>query len=348
MKTKFIAISECKEGVILAENAANRFGAVIVTRNTELNGYIINRLTELGVQQVKIYESCNEDDGHEENDVHMHIKKGYEQSILVIKSIVNELAAGKPLDVSKINDISDTVYSGIHDSTYIIKMLNEEKNFDEYTYMHSMNVAFYSMLIGKWLRLDDDSLKDLVKAGLLHDIGKTKVPVEILNKKTRLSDEEFEIIKKHTLHGYDIVESTNCFSTEVSNAVLFHHEREDKSGYPFGIGSRQVDKYAKVIAVADVYDAMTSDRVYKKRTTPFEVFKVFQTIGVKNFNLKIVKAFLTNLSACYVGSRVMLNTGEIGEIVYIPLHSITEPVISVGSDYLDLSKKGDKHILSML
>jgi putative nucleotidyltransferase with HDIG domain len=204
------------------------------------------------------------------------------------------------------------------------------------------------MLIGKWLNLGEDNIKDIIIAGLLHDIGKTKVPADILNKKTRLTDEEFEIIKNHTIYGYEIVKSADCFSEEVCNAVVSHHEREDKSGYPFGIGSRKTNIYSKIIAVADVYDAMTSDRVYKKRVTPFEVFEMFQTIGVKNFNHKIIQTFLTNLAACYVGSKVLLNTGEVGEVVYIPLHSITEPVIYVGSDYLDLAKSGSKQILCML
>ena len=143
----------------------------------------------------------------------------------------------------------------VADDEKALRVLNEEKDFDEYTYTHSLNVALYAMLIGKWLRLDNNSIKNVIKAGVLHDIGKTKVPIEILNKKARLSDEEFDIIKKHTFYGYDLVRSTDCVSDEVCEAVLLHHEREDKSGYPYGIGGRQLGLYAKIVAVADVYDA---------------------------------------------------------------------------------------------
>ena len=348
MNTMFIAISDCKEGIILAESVPNRLGATIVTEYTVLNNYIINRLIELGVQQVNVFEASVKDDSRKENSINKRIKKSYSQSILNIKSVVNELAAGKPLNAAKINSISDTVYSGIYDSTNILKILSRAKEFDEYTYTHSLNVAFYSMLIGKWLRLGEESIREIIKAGLLHDIGKTKVPLEILNKKTKLHDEEFEIIKNHTLYGYDLSISSNCFTERVCNAVLSHHEREDGSGYPFGIIGKQIDIFTKIIAVADVYDAMTSDRLYKKRATPFEVFEMFQTIGVKNFNHKIVKTFLTNLAGCYIGSKVMLDTGEIGEVVYIPLHNITEPVIYVGSDYLDLSESKSKKIVCMV
>jgi putative nucleotidyltransferase with HDIG domain len=345
---KLVTANECKEGDILAEDIVNMYGATIVAENTVLNSYIINRLTELGVQQVKIHDEYMETDRRNGSHIYRQIKGNYKESILDIKSIVNKLAAGKPLNAEKIISISNTVCCGLHDSYRILRILNEKKELDEYTYTHSLNVALYAMLIGKWLRLDNDSIKNVIKAGLLHDIGKIKVPIEILNKKARLSDEEFDIIKKHTLYGYDLVRSTDCLSDEVCEAVLLHHEREDKSGYPYGIGGSQLGLYAKIVAVADVYDAMTSDRVYKKRTTPFEAFEMFQTIGVKNFDPKIVKAFLINLSACYVGSKVLLNTGEVGEVAYIPPHSITEPVINIDGNYIDLAKEGGKQILRMV
>ena len=341
-------ITECKEGDILAEDIINKHGAVIVAENTVLNGYIINRLSTMGIQEIKILDSCVKTSDQDESITYLHIKENYGESIVGIKSIVNELTAGEPLDEEKVLNISNMVCCKIHDSCEILRILNEEKGFDEYTYTHSLNVAFYAMLIGKWLNLDNESIKIVVKAGLLHDIGKTKVPIEILNKKSRLSDEEFELIKKHTLYGHGLVKSTKHFSEEVCDAVLSHHERMDKSGYPFGIGGGQISIFAKIIAVADVYDAMTSDRVYKKRATPFEVFEMFKTIGVKNFDPQIVNTFLMNLSTCYVGSKVLLNTGEIGEIVYIPPQSITEPIINIGHDYIDLAQNREKNILCMM
>lgn len=348
MTTSFTAIVDCKEGDILADSVFNKLGAAIVSENTVLNEYIINKLVEMGVQQVKTYNEYTEAYCWNESHIYRQIKESYKESILDIKYIVNELAAGKPLNVEKINNISSAMYCGIHDSCQVLRALNEEKELDEYTYTHSLNVALYAMLIGKWLRLDEDSIKNIIRAGVLHDIGKIKVPVEILNKKARLSNEEFEVIKKHPLHGYDLAKSTGCLPEEVCEAILSHHEREDKSGYPYGIGSEKINIYTKIITVADVYDAMTSDRIYKKRATPFNVFEMFQTTGVKNFDPKIVKAFLNNLSACYVGSKVMLNTGEVGEVVYIPPHNITEPIINIGFKYIDMSRYGEKNILCMV
>lgn len=347
MLIKIIDTYDCKEGNILAEKISNGFGATIVVQNTVLNNYIINRLVELGINQVKIYDDHSETDNLN-NLSYKKIEQSYNERILAIKSIASELISGKSLDVEKVNCISNVTYSEILDSTKMFKILNRQKKLDEYTYTHSMNVAFYSMLIGKWLDFDDESIKTVIKAGLLHDIGKAKIPMELLNKKERLTDKEFELLKRHTIYGYELVKSTKSFSDEVSRAVLLHHERHDGSGYPFGIDSRQLDTYANIVAIADVYDAMTSDRVYKKRDTPFEVFNMFQTIGLNCFEVNIIKTFLTNLSAYYVGSKILLNTGEIGEIVYIPPHNITKPIIGLGSDYIDMAKEKDKNIIYII
>jgi len=345
---RFAEVAECKNGDILAEDIFNRYGAVIVAKNTILNNYINYKLNEAGIKQVRIYNRKGNIGCMNESGTYRHAKATYIESISGIRSIVSELAAGRPLNADKVINIADKVCSGMHDSQAILRVLNEVKEFDEYTYTHSLNVAFYAMLTGKWLNLDRDSIRTAVKAGLLHDIGKMRVPFEILNKKARLSDEEFNVIKKHTFYGYNIVKETNLFSEDVCRTVLLHHERMDKSGYPFGIGCEKIDIFSKILAVADVYDAMISDRVYKKRDTPFTVFEMFKTVGVKNFDPRIVNTFLNNVSVCYVGSKVFLNTGETGEIAYIPPQSITEPIINIGQDYIDLARDRNRSIMCMV
>ncbi|MGE5630377.1 MAG: HD-GYP domain-containing protein [Caulobacteraceae bacterium] len=345
---RFVEVTKCKNGDILAEDLFNKYGAIIVAKYTVLNSYIICKLNELGIQQVRIFDDKEKSGYLDESRKYKRAKKTYAGCISDIRSVVSDLAAGRPLDADKIIDISDRLCCEIRDSYVILKVLNEEKNFDEYTYTHSLNVAFYAMLAGKWLNLDADSIRTVIKAGLLHDIGKMKIPAEILNKKARLSEEEFEEIKKHTLYGYSMVKDTDRFSEEICQAVLLHHERIDKSGYPLGIGCEEIDIFSKILAVADVYDAMTSDRVYKKRDTPFRAFEMFKTEGVNGFDPLIVNVFLNNVSVCYVGSKVFLNTGETGEIAYIPPQSITDPVVRIGQEYIDLAHDSSRNILCMV
>lgn len=328
-------ISECKVECVLAEDIVNKYGATIVASYTTLNSYIIDKLRELGINRIKIFRP-----EHDSTDStpHDRFEKGFRDKALITKEILKELSASGKLDVKKINRLSDSIYSEVGESDYIIRCLSDIRDSDEYTYYHSLNVSFYSALIGKWLQLPEKEISKVIKCGLLHDIGKIKVPSEIINKKGKLLPEEFEEIKKHPILGFDIIEKTKYLDTDIKRAVLTHHEREDRSGYPFGYGSTQISQYAKIIAVADVYDAMTSERVYRKKATPFEVFEMFMAEGVQNFDIGIIYTFLKNIAPYYVGSKVELSTGESGEVIYIPPHNITKPVVKVETGYIDLSR----------
>ncbi|MFZ5969756.1 MAG: HD-GYP domain-containing protein [Bacillota bacterium] len=341
-------IFECKYGDILALEVINKNGVTIVAANTAINGYIKEKLIHIGVRDVFVYEFENEKRNSVDNDKFNQFKKNYENNVAALRETIHDLATGKNLNDRRIQDISDSLYQEMKETKHMIKCLNDIKNTDHYTYRHSINVAFYAMLIGKWLKLSKCEIQDLIKAALLHDIGKIKVCNEILNKKGRLQPEEFEEIKKHTIYGYDILQGIAGLSEDIKRAVLMHHEREDHSGYPMGIKGDEIDKYSKIVAVADVYDAMTSDRVYKKRATPFEAFKMFETEGMHIFDVKIIRTFLTNLAPYFTGSKVLLNTGALGELVYIPPHNITKPIIRIGFEYVDTSERKDLRIASML
>lgn len=345
---KCVTIAKCKTGDILAEDIFNRFGIMVVSENTALNGYIIDKLKKMGIQQVRILQSRRSPCARSESGTYLQVREAYMKSISDIRFVVGELAAGKPLNADRIFKICERICGRIYDSHYILKVLNEVRNYDEYTYRHSLNVAFYSMLMAKWLHLSSDNIRAAVNAGLLHDIGKINVDIGILNKKGRLTREELNEIKKHTLYGYHMIKKTKRFSEKTCRAVLLHHERMDGSGYPLGIGCEELDIISKILAVADVYDAMTSDRVYKKKDSPFSVFEMLKTEGVKNFDPKIINTFLSNISVCYVGSKVFFDTGEYGEIVYIPPQSITEPVVRIGHSYIDLARNKSKNILSVV
>ncbi|BCJ95601.1 HD family phosphohydrolase [Anaerocolumna cellulosilytica] len=344
---KEIAITDCMEGDIIAEDVVNCYGGILVARETVLNQYILGKLQRRGIYRIRVYEKRNYTK-EKKADTYIQLKKSYKEDIIEVKKILCNLAVGKGLDIEKIADLSDRICGKINNAGDILMVLREEKGFDEYTYSHSLNVALYSMLIGKWLGLNYQEIKEAVVAGLLHDIGKTKIPTNILNKKEILTSEEFELIKKHTLYGYKIITKAGNFSENICEAVLSHHERMDGSGYPNGIWGDQISLLAKIVAVSDVYDAMTTDRVYKKKITPFKAFQIFQTLEVKNLDPLVMKTFLMNISPYYVGTNVLLNTGEIAKVAYIPPQCITEPVVCIGKNYIDCSSRKDIEILNMV
>lgn len=268
------------------------------------------------------------------------------EAVLVVKQVLRELSSGGRLNYSKITQLSKLVYGSINNIVNVIESLNSIKNKDEYTYTHCVNVAFYGMLIAKWLNLAKEEIEEVIQAGMLHDIGKVLIPNEILNKRGKLTDAEFDVIKNHALLGYFCLKEFPEISLSIKDAVLSHHERSDGSGYPYGLSNHEIHLYAKIIAIADVYDAMTQDRVYKKGINPFAAFEMFQSIGMAMFDVHVLNVFLKNISLNLTGLNVILENGERAEIVYVPPYEITKPVILRGTTLIDITQPNSK-ILSI-
>lgn len=347
MMSENINLIDFREGDILAEDAVNMHGVVLVSNGTLLNDYIVNKLRVNRIERIAIYRNTQETMA---NSFYDSFHKSHYNTVVNIKSLFQSLLAGKFLEYEHVLSITKDIHNYINLGDKIIKCLTKLKDTDEYTYYHSVNVAFYSMLISNWLNLTDIQTEKAVQAGLLHDLGKTGIPNDILNKQGILTQEEFEVIKKHTILGYELVNHINGIDQDIKMAVLLHHERMDGSGYPYHYKPEHKDfnLFSKIVAIADVYDAMTSDRVYKKKSTPFEVFEMFQTVGMSMFDTKIMKLFMDKLSVYLVGSEVQLSNGELGKIVYIPLHSVTSPIIQTSTEYIDLARNRDITILKMI
>lgn len=338
-----VSLSKCRAGDILWDDVFSDNGIILVSKNTVINDYIKSKLKEFGILEVKIYEA-------EENSYRLSdFTEKYKDCILLIKDLLRGVSSGQYQDVEKVAFyISDLIYKHISESDFITQGLQRIRHNDEYTYTHCVNTAFYSMLIGNWINLPEKDLYNLIIASLLHDIGKTRVPPEILNKKGRLDPDEFKIMKQHAEFGYEIVKDLPEFSNEIKEAILLHHERIDGSGYPYGLKGNSINLFAKIISIADVYDAMTQNRIYKKKVSPFESFKMFLTEGVSQFDYPILYEFLRHLAPLYIGTNVELSTGEIGEIVYIPPQDITYPILSINSKYVDLSRNTAVKVLQVV
>ncbi|AKA69684.1 HD-GYP domain-containing protein [Clostridium scatologenes] len=348
MGKRCVLVSECKIGDIIAQKIVSKYGATIAVENTIINNYIIKKLATFEIKYIWIYATNNGELSKFTKTSFFDVKKNYKTSIMEINEVVNDLCKGKKVEVNKIDKISNSIYKNINDEYYIVKCLSELRNSEEYVYTHSVNVSFYGMLLGKWLCLTKKDINQIVVAGLLHDIGNVKVPIEILNKKGKVDVEEFDEIKKHPVYGYNMVKDTSIVSDIVKEVILMHHERMNSTGYPLGKNGDELSIYCKIIAVVDAYDAITSDRTYRKRRTPFEAFQILKNNSMEYFDIHIMDTFLENIAACYVGSKVLLTNDDEGEILYVPPHCITNPVVSIGGRYIDLSKQLDIKVKAML
>ncbi|MCF0185202.1 MAG: HD-GYP domain-containing protein [Bacteroidaceae bacterium] len=235
-------------------------------------------------------------------------------------------------------------------SLELFDMLHLMRSVDDTIFAHSLNVALTSRAIGKWLKLPKEDLNVLTVAGVLHDIGKTQIPEEVLNKPGKYTDEEWEMVKSHPLQGKSIL-ADKGFDPRIIKAALQHHERFDGSGYPRGLFGDEIDDFAAIIAIADVYDAMTAARSYREPLCSFQVIAEFEKEGIKKYNTSYILTFLERIANTYNNSRVILSNGKPGRVVYINKHSLSRPVIELdGGEILDLSnpKNSDISIKSML
>ena len=215
-------------------------------------------------------------------------------------------------------------------------ILHNMRDYDDSTFNHSMNVALICNVFADWMHMSSMEKEIATVCGLLHDIGKLRIPDKIVKKTSRLTDEEYDLIKTHPMEGYNILFESR-FIASVQNAALMHHERSDGSGYPLGLKGNQIDKFAKMVAIADVYDAMTAARVYRGALCPFKVIEMFEQEGLSMFDPEYILVFLENIVQTYIKNWVRLSNGREGEIVMLNKHKLSRPVILCGTEFINLA-----------
>ena len=232
----------------------------------------------------------------------------------------------------------------------LLDMLGNMRNLEDPLYCHSLNVALISRCIGKWLQMPREDLNVLTLAGLLHDIGKTQIPESILNKPGKYTDEEYATMKSHPVLGKKLLNDKG-FDPRILYAALQHHERSDGSGYPRGLEEDEIDDFASIVAIADVYDAMTSARAHRDPLCSFQVINQFEQEGLKKYNTKYILTFLEHIANTHNNSRIMLNNAKTGRVVYINKSNLSRPVVQMDTgDIINLADSAfnDLYIKSIL
>jgi len=341
-KRFIISVDSCKPGMRTAEAIANRYGAIILYENTVLDEHAIEHLRNIGIRSIPVFEESmisvsgvDQDWAITHDGQSFNIK--YEQDVHAMKKTLTDISTGKRLNKDATDQIVNTMISRPAENRNMIDAIMQIRTIDEYTYYHCMNVSMLSMMIARWMNLDEAMVKKCAEAGLLHDVGKAKIPPEIINKPGKLTDSEFALMKRHSEYGYMIVTEDRNFDHQVALAVLTHHEKMDGSGYPMGLTGDRINQIARIVAVADIFDAMTANRVYKDKDTPFTVFQLMQQDSFGVLDPLVLNAFLHNITHYYVGSRVRLSTGEVSEVVFMNRMDFSRPVVKVGDRFIDLA-----------
>lgn len=340
---RIMRTSDCEPGMVLASDIVNDYGAVVLYQNSILDEYSITKLLKLGLNFVKIYKNYEF-----KEKKHAVIEAQYNNNLEDFKEVIWDISCGKTLEMERITEVSRSLSSNFDTINDLVTCLSKVRSINEYTYTHSLNVSLLCSLLGSWLNLGHKHIEQLSHCGILHDIGKSKISPDILNKPDKLTEEEFEKIKEHPVIGYKMLEDNKEISKDVALGILMHHEREDGSGYPFGFKSERINYYAKILAVVDTYDAMTSNRVYKKRQTPFDVLEMYESEYLTKCDAGIMLTFLRRISSYYIGTMIKLSDGTIGEIVYINSNRVSRPLIKYNDTIIDLSMNPELKIIEML
>lgn len=220
----------------------------------------------------------------------------------------------------------------------IFRLFDALKAKDNYTYRHNVAVGVIATLIGRWLNLENAELSALSMAASVHDVGKVRVSNEILNKPGRLTPEEYAVMKNHTVFGYEIIKNTVSMSHRQALAALQHHEREDGTGYPLGLTSDKIDLFGKIIAVADVFHAMSSRRAYQEVSPFYRVMSEMEEMMFqRKLDLTLSMLFLGKMMNRLIGCEAQLNDGRQGRIVLINGRDPVHPLLQIGDEFVDLS-----------
>lgn len=244
-------------------------------------------------------------------------EKTYQDSKVFISDLMDKVADGKGVDTGLAKETVSACVNSVQHSPDAFLWLSQLKEKDSYTAQHSMNVCILSIILGHQIGLKAEQLNRVAMCGMMHDIGKMLVPQEVLNKPGKLDPAEWRVMQRHTISGYELLSSSpNMFQGAIETA-LYHHERLDSKGYPRGIASSSLSYYSNIVAIADIYDAVTSDRVYQKASTHLEAIKILFEMSGTQLNKQLVVKFIESLSVYPPGSFVKMSNGSIAMVLEV-------------------------------
>lgn len=234
-----------------------------------------------------------------------------------LDTMFNDARMGRSIDITGAKEVVSDMVDSIVRNPDAMQWLTNLRKRDEYTAIHSLNVCIFALTFGRYLGLDDTELNELGIGALLHDIGKMRMPLEVLNKEGKLSDEEYDIVRQHAQHGYDILQETPGLPDSALDIAYCHHERKEGNGYPRCLKNDEIPLFARMVSIVDVYDAITSDRVYHHGMNTLDALKNMFEWRKHDLDSDLVERFIRCLGIYPIGSLVELNTDEVGIVISV-------------------------------
>lgn len=332
---------------------------------TRRNNLLMNKGTVLTLREIEILQAFLIDrvdivDGFEDTETtsgeeqtqdavvpSMDLHQAYANMVAFVEKLFDSVSAGAPVSALEVRQQVETLLNHI-DEYKLITFKPGRYVTKDYFYHHSVCVSMTSYLLAKWCGLPQKDWLPVALAGLLHNIGVTAIETEIVHKPNTLSEREMNRMREHTVIGYSILKPIAGFNNGVKLTALQHHEREDGSGYPLGLTGENIHPYAKIVAVADMYHAMSLERVYRNAVSPYLVLEELNEFAFGILDPKIVRTLLDKTALFGTGMIVRLNDGRIGEIVFIQREFPTRPWVSVDGTIINLAEQKALYIDAIL
>ncbi|WP_426452009.1 HD-GYP domain-containing protein [Paenibacillus sp. S-38] len=349
-----IPTPDVRVGDRLGADAFHASGLLVLSAGTELSADDLDKLQRLGIDLVDILPRSGEAEALPAEDYAFSSEPreaarekaalaAYQEAVDGIKTTFEQaLEEGfvSPEQVARgFNPLADQV----HEEKDVVSLLLVLNNRDDYTYQHSVQVGMISYYIAKWMGQTEEEALLAGRAGYLHDIGKCRIDRAILQKPSRLTSEEYEEIKKHTVFGYEILKRSG-FPEAITMATLQHHERFDGSGYPLKLRKESIHPMAKIVAVADIYSAMISTRVYQKKRDLLYVLRELYRCSFGELDPEITQAFIRHMLPNFINKKIRLLTGEVGVIVMTNPCDYFRPLVNFDGEFVDLSERRDLEV----
>jgi len=348
-----LVVSELLPGMKVAEDFRVD-GVILLVKGSIINNSVLEKLqNNYFFNKIVIYHDyrINKNNAVQAGSIQKTVKEiedKFNKFKFEIEEIFGSISKDKVSDIEGVREFGKKIQGELTSGHAVIKNIVLYGSGKDPIYKHSVNVAALSALLGRWIGLKEAQINLLTYSAILHDYGKSKIETKILHKVGQLTTKEYQEIKNHVVIGYNFVKELPFIDESVSYGVLMHHERGDGSGYPLGLTEKSIHQFAKIIAIADVFDAVNSDRIYKTRKLPLEALDIIKKESLGKLDNKYCNIFLEHIINFYLGENILLSNDEMCKIIKIDINDITKPLLMGDKGFIDLKKEKELYIKKLL
>ncbi|MCH4889660.1 HD-GYP domain-containing protein [Acidaminobacter sp. JC074] len=336
---KSARVSEILIGNMIAEPVYSEQGNLLLKEGVVINKHVLNKLLAHEIDYVYIFDALMEDIEPKS----LIREEKLEESVRVVKHVFDDVLHNERMgvksgiskrDILLVKNVVDELLRELENAENILYTVVDLIGTDAYTYKHSVNVTVLSIIVAKALGYDKADIKNIAMGALLHDIGKVRVESELILKPGKLTFDERKRVEKHPSYGYELLEAIEGLSYTTKQIILLHHEKLDGSGYPYGLRGIEIPPYVRIVTVCDMYDAMTTDRVYRNKMPIYRALDILMAEAIYRIDPEVYSVLLGNIAVYPEGTGIILSDGRIGVVMKYRHKNPARPIVRVLNNHL--------------